>query len=127
MLKKQLIVTVFAIFFLLGSFGTALAVIESEAGEANAPETKAEVAAKNSVYIVEQVALYDSEGSYEVEYEIVSTSKALLAAANHDYVEDHLAGVGLEQEEDSQPRADGHGSGMKGVIADKRDATCSSC
>lgn len=64
----------------------------------------------------ERVARY-GEGSNEAGYEIVSTPKALQAAANYDY----------NQAKNWQLRVDDHGSSPRGIIEDNRGAVCSNC
>lgn len=129
MLRKEIIVGIFAAFTLLLSFGTALAedsndtsITGSDEFVFNAPETKADVAARNYVYDEDQLALIGTEAGSEV----ASAPKALRAARNHGYNEERLAVVGTEAG-DWEFRFGGQGSGTSEAIADKRDATCSNC
>ncbi len=99
MLKKELIIGVFATSVILASFGTALAedsndksILGTDEFTFNASETKADVAARNYVYDYEQLALIGTEAGGE----IASTPQALRAAANHVYDEEQLALIGTE-------------------------------
>ena len=125
MLRKELIIGIFVAFTLLVTFGTALAedsndksILGTDEFTFNAPETKADVAARNYVYDEEQLALISTEAGGE----IASTPKALHAARNFVYDEERLAVVGTEAG-DWKFRFDGQGSGTSEVIADKREAT----
>ena len=101
----------------MGSFGTALAGSNDLANKimSDTSETKADVAARDYVH-EERIALYGSEGSNEAEYEIVSTPKALHAAANYDY----------NQAEDWQLRVDDSGGSNTGFLDENR-VICVNC
>ena len=129
MLRKELIIGVFAVFTLLVSFGTALAedsndksILGTDEFVFDAPETTADVAARNYVYDEEQLALIGTEGGGE----IASTPEALNAARSYNYDEEHLAKVGTEAGNWEFQFAD-QGTGMSEVIVDKRDAVCNEC
>jgi hypothetical protein len=129
MLRKELIIGIFTAFTLLVSFGTAIAedsndksILGTDEFVFNAPETKADVAARNYVYDEEQLALIGTEHGGE----IASTPKALKAARDYVYDQEHLALVGTEAG-DWEFRFDDQGTGTSEAIADKRDATCSKC
>ena len=129
MLRKELIIGIFTAFTLLVSFGTALAedsndksILGTDEFTFDAPETKADVAARNYVYDEEQLALVGTEAGSEV----TSTPKALQAARNYGYDKEYLAAAGTEAG-DWEFRFDDQGTGTSEVIADKQDATCSKC
>ena len=129
MLRKELIISIFVAFTLVFSFGTALAedsndtsILGTDEFVFDAPETKADVAARNYVYDEKQLNLIGTEAGGE----IVSTPKALHAARNYSYDEESLAAVGTEAGNWGY-RFDGQGSGRNEAIADKQDATCSTC
>jgi hypothetical protein len=129
MLRKELIVGIFAAFTILILFGTALAedsndksILGTDEFTFDAPETKADVASRNYVYDKEPLALVGTEAGSEV----TSIPQAQQAARNYVYDEERLAAVGTEAG-DWKFRVDDQGSGTSEVIADKRDATCSKC
>ena len=117
MLRKELIISVFAALILLGSFGTALAENNGLADEIRSEtfHSKVDVVVGDYVY-VEQTAIEGTEGSNEANYETLSTPKALHAAANYDY----------NQTEDWQLRVDDRGSSNAGAIDENR-VFCVSC
>ena len=129
MLRKELIIGVFAAFILLSSFGTALAedsndksILGTDEFTFDAPETKADVAARDYVYDEEQLALIGTEAGGEM----VSTPKALRASRSHNYDEEHLVAVGTEAG-NWEFRFNEQRTGAGETIADKRDSTCSKC
>jgi hypothetical protein len=129
MLRKELIIAIFAAFTLLVSSGIALAedsndksILGTDEFTFDAPETQADVAARDYVYDEKQLALIGTEAGGE----IASTQQARNAAAIHVYDEEHMVAVGTEAG-NWDYRFDGQGSGTSEAVADKRGATCSNC
>lgn len=117
MLRKELIIGVFAAFILMGSFGTALAENNSLADEirSEAFHSKVDVVVGDNEYMG-KMAIEGTEGSYEAESVTLSTPKALNAAANFDY----------NRAEDWQLRVDDYGlSGAAGF--DENRVFCVRC
>ena len=118
MLRKELIISIFAAFILLGAFGTALAEINSYEEESQSLTAMSEMdGSTQSFEQPERIDLEGSEGSYESEYEIGSTPKAHQAAASYDYLS---AG-------NTDYRDDDYGTWENEVIVDRRGAVCSNC
>ena len=124
MLRKELIVGIFAAYNLLVSFGTALAedsndksILGADKFTFDAPETKADVAARNYGHDEEQLALVSTEAGSEV----TSAPQAQQAASNYVYNEERLAAVGNEAG-DWKYSFDGQVSGTSEGLADKREA-----
>jgi len=128
MLKKSLIIGAFSVFSLLGLLGTAFAedndnsILGTDQFTFNAPETKADVAARNYVYDQEQLALIGTEGGGE----ITSSPKALEAARTHDYDQGQLAKVGTEGG-NWQFSFDNQASRTNEAVAGKQDVLCNNC
>ena len=132
MLTKQLIISVFATFFFLGLLGTAFAgendytsILGSDEFAFNAPETKADVAARNYVYDQEHLAAVGTEaGDWEYSFNAPETN-ADVAARNHVYNQENLATIGTEAggPEFTFESAEEAVAGESG----KKDAVCSNC
>ena len=132
MLRKELIIGVFTVFTLLFTFGTALAedsndksILGTDEFVFGAPETKADVAARDYVYDEKQLALIGTEAGGE----IASTPQAKSTAANHTYDDEHLV-VASTEAGDWEYRFDVQGAEKSEAVADKADkqgATCSNC
>ena len=132
MLTKQLIISVLATFFFLGLLGTAFAgendytsVLGSDEFTFNAPETNADVAARNHVYNQEHLAAVGTEaGDWEYTFNAPETN-ADIAARDHVYNQENLATIGTEAGGpeftfESAEEAVAGGS-------DEKDAVCSNC
>jgi hypothetical protein len=129
MLRKQLIIATFASFALLATFGTAFAenshdksILGTDEFVFNAPETKADVAARNYVYDHAQLALIGTENGGE----IASTPKALLAASSYGYDQQALADVGTERGI-SDFNFNDQNARTGETVADKNKVLCANC
>jgi hypothetical protein len=122
MLNKELIIGVLATSVILGSFGSALAessndksILGTDEFTFKALETKADVAARNYAYDLEQLTLIGTEAGGE----IASMTQALHAAVNNVYDVEQSTVVGTEAG-DWEYKYNDQGSGTSEVATDKR-------
>ena len=138
MFKKEFTVGVLATFLFLGLLGTAFAessetsLLGTDQFTFDAPETKADIAAKNFVYNQEQLASVGTErGDSEFNFDAPET-KADAAANSYVYNQEHLASVGTERGDsefrfrDTRTKA----NNANEAVAEKgntQDAVCKGC
>ena len=127
MFKKSLSIGLLTVASLIGLLGTSFAedrssgLLGKDEFVFNAPETKADVAARNYVYDQEELAMIGTEGGGEIK----PTAKTLEAARSHNYDQEKLANVGTEGG-NWEFSFDDRSSHSNQAVADQRDAVCSS-